>query len=490
MRRILFVLHEPGYFRLYGSTIIELARRGWEVLLAYDKPHKRGGHLLVPAGAGGNVRSLGALGALDVGAPSIATMLRTGLDYVRYLEPAFANAGYLRRRAEKNLPKTLNVFARVRSLPRWAVSAAIGTARLAEHLIPITRTTREFLQRVRPAVIVISPGVILGKSGAHQTELIKAGRKLGVPVIVGVASWDHLTSKGLLRVIPDAITVWNDVQVREAVELHRVPRSRVIVTGAQSLDHWFEPPAPGAAEAFRQRLGIDPHRRVLLLVGSSKGMAPGDSEVQFVRRWLAAIRASGVDAVRDAFVIIRPHPGNTEQWRDVELADAHATVYPQEYSGLPLSDLEVETFRHSMLVSTAVVGINTTAMIEAAILRRPVFTIRDAAFNHSQQETLHFTYLLSTQGGCVESADTLSEHVVALERVLATENSNLETADRFVERFVRPRGVRESATTHLCDAIERMATGRRVGWRARETLRPGFAEDPRLTPSGIRDNNR
>ena len=466
-RGVLFALNEPGYFRMYGSTILEMGRRGWDVALVFDKPHKRGADRQVPAGSGPNVRSLGSLPGRI--APFVATM-RIALDYLRYLEPSYARADFLRRRTEKRLPHALGFLKRASGLPRWVVTAAISVGRLLERVIPVDREMLHFVRDLRPDVIVVSPVVIIGRSGVRQTELTKAGRALDIPVIVGAASWDHLTSKGLIRVVPDALTAWNDIQAHEAEYFHRIPASRIIVTGAQSMDHWFEAPAANAVQEFRRELGIDDLRKVVLLVGSSRAMAPGDSEMQFVRRWLTALRTSTNADLRTAFVIVRPHPSNTEQWQDVDLGDPRAAVYPKGYSGMPLSGAEVDTFRYSLLASTAVVGINTTAMIEAAILRRPVFTVRDAAFDHSQQQTLHFAYLSKEQGGCVTNANTLQEHVAQLEALLEGRGVSLEAADAFVERFVRPRGIREPATAHLCDAIEHVAKSRGVLPRSSDAM--------------------
>jgi hypothetical protein len=452
-RPILFVLSEPGYFRLYGSTIVELGQRGWEVRLAFDRPERRGGDQ-VPRGAGENVRSLGALPGR---ASRAATTLRLGLDYLRYLEPAFRGAHYLRRRAEKNLPRGLTALTWVKGLPRWAVSAAVGLARQVERAIPVDRTMRDFIREVGPAAIIVSPVVIIGDSGPFQTELVKVGQSLGIPVVVGTASWDHLTSKGLIRVVPDAVAVWNETQKDEAVTLHRVPASRVLVTGAQSLDHWFAPAAGDEAMRLRQRLGIDERQRIILVVGSSKNMAPGDSEVDFVRRWLASVRSSASAALRDAFVIIRPHPSNDGPWKGADLGDPHVVVHPTQYTGIPLSEDEIGVFRECLTACDAVVGVNTTAMIEAAIFRKPVFSVRDAAFEHSQQQTLHFAYLPVETGGFVTQARTLAEHAAQLGDLFAGRGLSLDACERFVEQFVRPSGVHISATSVLCDAIERMA---------------------------------
>jgi hypothetical protein len=454
---MLFALQEPGYFRFYGPAIVELARRGWDIALVYGKPDRRGPGLAVPANAGDRVRSLGQLPG---DASPFATTLRTTLDAVRYLEPAFSRTEYLRRRAEEKLPSSLDFLRRIRQLPRSVVTGAIALGRAIERLLPVNRDVLSFVREVDPDVVVISPLVILGSQGAHATELIKAAGALGIPSVVGVASWDHLTSKGLIRIVPDVVIVWNDIQAQEAEYLHRIPRRRLVITGAQSLDRWFESPSDSAVRAFRRELGIDENQRVLLWVGSSANMAPGDSEVHFVRRWLASIRASQTSEVRNAFVIVRPHPGNVEPWQQVDLADDHAVVHPTAYpSGVLFSTPEVDTFRYSLLASSAVVGINTTAMIEAAIVRRPVFSIRDSAFTHSQDQTLHFGYLSATQGGCVSVSESVSDHVVQLERAI-TAGADMTASDRFVSRFVRPRGMATSATIQLCDALERVAAPR------------------------------
>jgi hypothetical protein len=452
-RRILFVLAEPGYFRMYGSVITEMTRRGWTVAVAFEKPERRGATPALPDTAGAPITSLGG-SPHDVS--PVATALRAGVDYVRYLEPTFAQSGYLRRRAERYLPSSLRFLTKLRQVPRRVVSTIIAVSRLVERALPPKRAATTFFEASRPDLVFVSPLVALGAPGVNQTELVKAARARDIPVIVGVGSWDHLTSKGLVRVLPDALLVWNETQQREAVRLHRVPASRVVITGAQVFDHWFTPISEASVRSFRQTLGLDPNRRVLLFVGSSPKMAPGDSEVIFVRRWLESIRASTDVDVREAFVIVRPHPGNTAPWREIDLKDSFAVIHPRTYLNFPLTDEDIELFRCSLAASSAVIGINTTAMIEAAILKRPVLTVHDRSFDHSQRQTLHFAYLEKDTGGFAIAAESLRQHLAQLEHLIRN-SPDLAPGNRFVERFVRPLGLERSATPLVCNAIEAIA---------------------------------
>ena len=120
-----------------------------------------------------------------------------------------------------------------------------------------------------------------------------------------VASWDNLTGKGLIRVVPDRVLVWNNVQAEEAVAMHGIPRDRVVATGAPKFDEWFER-RPSSSREELARVGLAPGPYVLYAC-SSAFIAP--DEVPFVARWLAAVRAPS-PALGEVGVLVRPHPQN------------------------------------------------------------------------------------------------------------------------------------------------------------------------------------
>ena len=80
------------------------------------------------------------------------------------------------------------------------------------------------------------------------------------------------------------------------------------------------------------------------------------------------------------------------------------------------------------------------------------------------------------QGGFTTVSDSLSEHVAQLERLFAAREPDLRQSDAFVARFVRPLGMTTSATRHLCDAIERVASARGVSPAAADTMAVGTSD--------------
>jgi len=114
-------------------------------------------------------------------------------------------------------------------------------------------------------------------------------------------------------------------------------------------------------------------------------------------------------------------------------------------------------FFDSLSHAAAVVGINTSAMIEAAIVGTPVFSLLAPEFAGTQEGTIHFHHLLPENGGCVRIASTLDEHVAQLnERLADTAEARAETR-RFVASFVRPHGIEKPATQIFADVLEELA---------------------------------
>jgi hypothetical protein len=158
---------------------------------------------------------------------------------------------------------------------------------------------------------VVSP---LIDAASDQVDLVRAARHLGIRVAVGIASWDNLTNKGLLRVAPDLVLVWNEAQKAEAVRFHGVAGDTVAVTGAQLFDRWFERAPSRDRRSFCAMVGLPDHRPYVLYTASSVFIARSELELPFVRTWIDALRASPDPAVRDVGVLVRPHPYNWHAW--------------------------------------------------------------------------------------------------------------------------------------------------------------------------------
>ncbi|HXG87666.1 MAG TPA: hypothetical protein VNJ02_04955 [Vicinamibacterales bacterium] len=474
--RILFAIPSPEYLRYYDATIRLLAERGHAVAVTIAR-QKEAKQARLDGLISGDVTFAGFLPPRTGLWRELANDVRGTMDFIRYLDPRFASAGALRDRMKrKALPWYLHWLDRQASVPTASVQRWLHRLTAVERAIPDQRDLTAFLAEQSPDVIVISP---LVEAGGAQVDLVKSARALGVPSVVGIASWDNLTNKGLLRIQPDAVMLWNEAQKREAIELHGIAPESIVVTGAQPFDRWFGRQPTRSRDEFCRRVGLPADRPIVLFTGSSVFISRGDAEVPFVRRWIQALRTSARPTLRAAVVLMRPHPYNADQWRDVDLSGlGTVAVWPRGRHN-PVDEDNRADYFDSLFYSAAVVGINTSAMVEATILGRPVLSIQADEFARTQEGTLHFHHLLPENGGFLRLATTLEQHVTQLEEVLERPEVVQRQLASFVASFLRPHGLTQPAVPIVADTLESVARVAHARHAAATALAPArFALAP------------
>jgi hypothetical protein len=370
------------------------------------------------------------------------------MDWVRYLSPAFQDATALRTRVEGQVPEWSRRL--IESLRRFDEHGrgTLAVLKATDAVVPPAQSWLDFIRDWRPDLVLVSPYVYVGFG---QRDLVKAAQLLGVPSAACIASWDNLTNKGVISTMPDRVFVWNDAQRTEAVELHDVPPEQVVVTGAQSFDRWFGRQPSRTREEFCRVVGLDPGRPIVLYLGSSDFIAP--REGRFVREWIGLVRSAQDPLLSTAGVLIRPHPKNFAQIAALDLSEFEGVVvWPPQVRTFG-QDFDSDFF-DSLFHSNVVVGVNTSAQIEAAIVGRAVCTWKADEFAHSQGGTPHFQHLASSEHGMLFVAESEEEHLQHLAGLLRDPAAVAARTEAFVRSFVRPNGLETAAGTVFADAVE------------------------------------
>jgi hypothetical protein len=450
--KFLFVLQYPGYLRYFDTVIKRLAERGHTVVVGYNSVTKQaeGGEALdgLPVEVFGVVPKRSSLWG------PVAKSVRGTIDYTRFLDPYFADTPYLRDRMRKVLPPITGFLGRFDTLGPTTTKLLLDIGHACERAIPSSYTLNRFLRQVQPDAVIVSPLVM---DMSPQVDIVKSARALKIPCGLCVASWDHLTTKGLMRIKPDIVAVWNEHQRDEAVRFHRISADSIVVTGAQPFDRWFDRQPRRSRGEFCRMVGLPVDQPIVLFVGSTASISHPDAETMFVREWASRLRAELSKRHLEASILIRPHPYNSEHWANADVSDIeNVAVFPR-YAANPVNEDDRADYFDTLYHSAAVVGINTSAMIEAAIVGRTVHTILDPAFATTQEGTIHFRYLLPTNGGFLRVAGSLDEHVTQVADTLRDPDANKPALEAFVRSFVRPRGLTTAATPVVTDALEGLA---------------------------------
>ena len=449
--KILFLARHFSYLRLFESAIAELAERGHAIHLSADREESLGGAGLVERlAARYPAVTVGWTPGRRPGAwADLGRKLRLGIDYLRFLDSRYDGAPRLRGRSEERTPPLVRWFARLPLLRTPDGRRAIGwVLRQFEQAVPRSREIEAFYREQAPDLVLITPLVDLG---SPQLDHYLSARALGLRTGLCVASWDHLSSKSLLRASPDLVTVWNDTQKQEAIQLHRLPAERIVVTGAQCYDLWFGRRPSRSREEFCEHAGLDPTRPFVLYVCSSLFKKTAN-EARFVERWIQHARGSVDPVLREAGLLVRPHPRRLDEWYQVDLTEFKNVAL---FGSHPVDPSTKDDYFDSLYYASAVVGLNTSAFLEAAVVGKPVLSILLPEISAENQEgTIHFRYLLEVGGGLLETARSLEDHVGQLAATLADPAPGMERARRFTEAFIRPQGLDEPSTPRFARAVE------------------------------------
>ena len=315
-------------------------------------------------------------------------------------------------------------------------------------ILPPAHVERFVLEQA-PDVFMASPLVAVG---SVQADYLRAAKRLGIRTVYPVLSWDNLTTKGLVRDVPDLTLVWNEGMADEARSLHGIPTGRIRVVGSTAWDHWFDWAVRRSRDEFCHEVGLPADRPFVLYVGSSWWVVA--DEVDFVRRWVAALRGHG-GLLADIGVLVRPHPQrDSSEWGTADLGGEALAVWPR-FGEEPVGDGPRQNYFESIYHSAAVFGISTSAQIEAAIVGRPVHTLITDEFRGTQVGTAHFKHLEDERSSMLVIARSFEEHAELLERSLRGELPDRN--DDFVRMFVRPHGLDVPATPLYVEAIEELA---------------------------------
>jgi hypothetical protein len=457
--KLLLVLRHPFFIKNFAAGVDELLRRGHEVEICFSEPPKGrvGDHLAAEARnalPGVKVFHFDLKASAEAGAVEVVSVV---LDTLRYDTPTYADSKFLRDRARKMAAAVFGGSGLLKQAR--AVTAREGYHAANEQLmalldgLPPPPRLVSLLREGRYDAIIVSP---VTPFGSEQANYFLAARALGIPALYSMYSWDNLTNKGLLRPRPDAGIVWNASHVDEAVKFHGMEAERMFMAGAPGYDIWFDTKPSMDRETFCRSVGLDPGVPFLLYTCSSGSIAR-ELEASFIADWIAALRTHPDPDVARIGVLVRPHPQNADVFRSFdEMQFENVVVHPRA-GAIPFAGTAREEFYCSIAYSLAVVGVNTSAMVEAAIIDRPIIAFESDVFGEGHLGTPHYRQLLTYE--FLIRTPTLADNTEAIARLVHGDPALLgysRTGNaRFVDQFIRPGDRTRKAALRWAEAVEK-----------------------------------
>lgn len=342
-------------------------------------------------------------------------------------------------------PRSISTIARalkLMGLNRILAGLNFTTLRILERLMPADKKITDHIANLNPDAILATPTLY---PQHYDVDYVKAGLRLKIPTIATIASWDHLSSKGLLSLTPDMLLVWSQTQIEEAHEYHGIPVDRIRLTGAPSFDWLFEKRFLLDRNAFCAKAGLDISAPYILWAAS----APGNCRDEKLVVRLVLKEMKNHPSLQNCQVVIRPHPNDPRMW---DGWNERGTVLWKTPS-FPYREEDFIDLYNSIFHAVAVTGLSTSVFLETSILDRPCAIIKrseavpETVFN----QTLHFKYMLENY--YPEATEHEADFACWLSDIVQGNDPGREARMRFVKSFLRPIDINRPAAEVGADAI-------------------------------------
>lgn len=325
--------------------------------------------------------------------------------------------------------------------------------------LPMTRFIIQLLDRlvaldqnVCALLEKYNPSLVIAPDNAFPVDRIflRAAQHKNIYTLGMVRSWDNLTSKGILQVLPDRMIVYTTIMKKEAMRLAGMRSEDIVVTGPPQFDAHFRDPAISRDEFLRE-LGIPSDRKVILCAPFFNDYMK--SPALLINGLTAAIDSGKLP--RTVHILVRYRAGNAEIAEGLLNPSAHLTIthpssrhFSAKNIQSPTDDFEyskedVALLMNSLQYSDVVINTVSTLTIDAAAVDKPVISVRfdadpecPAEYSATVLPKGHDHYELLEQCGGVAITRNFDELVDALKKYLENPALDREGRRRIVKEQI------------------------------------------------------
>jgi hypothetical protein len=350
-------------------------------------------------------------------------------------------------------PKTKLVRALLAGVTRLPLSLpllfkALDLTTLGDRYAGLFEKERPSLVLTPTTGIYFAEGPLMGRADAA-----------GVPILAIDLSWDHFTTKTAPLRRAAGLSVWNETMKRQAVQIHGYRPEQVCVAGVPQFDIYADPASFLTREAFLQRIGADPAKKLVTLTTIPPVLYTYHDVV--IDELLAAMRSGRLGEPTQLLVRVHPRDDIGKYERFMQSPDVivekpfKETIVAEGSNVDPSRDNRLH-LANTLEHSDVIVNVASTIAIEAAIMDTPVVNIAfdgydEKPFLDSSRRFYQYThYKPLVDIGAVRVAPTPA---VLIDEVAA-----------YLADPARDRAGRERSASELCHKVDGRAAERVAGF--------------------------
>ncbi len=280
----------------------------------------------------------------------------------------------LRHVRNKRLPLSIRAMKLPARIVAWTRSENLFESSLERLLLGFPRSpeAENRLRELAPEAVVIT-----GPFQFEQPAIFAAAKRLGIPVLAYIPSWDNVSTKNRMVFQYDGYMVWSEHARNELRDIYPAARNRPIyVVGAAQFDVFLSEKFMQSREDFCRGQGLDPELPIILYtLGSPNFLQEHHGALELARRV-----ADG--ALGRVQMLVRPHPiHDRAEMHDMfsgfgpmikvqRPADTAKSLVERSQDDEQVAEW-INTFRHADVV----VNLSSTVTVDASIFDTPVVNL-------------------------------------------------------------------------------------------------------------------
>ncbi|MEQ1500451.1 MAG: CDP-glycerol glycerophosphotransferase family protein [Parcubacteria group bacterium] len=209
-----------------------------------------------------------------------------------------------------------------------------------------------------------------------ETNFLRSAKKYKVFSIGLINSWDRVTARCILRILPDKFVVFNDVIKKEIVDTNYIDDKDIFVSGIPQYDMYFKPPTVTKEEFFKKtNISLDEKLIVYSPLGGKFSDSDWDimdmlyqmnSENKFGDRVKILVRFPPNDFVKDEDLVKRPHL--IYQYPGVRFSNKRNTDWD-------MTNVELEDLKNTLHYMSLMICYASSISVDSALVDKPVMNI-------------------------------------------------------------------------------------------------------------------
>lgn len=145
--------------------------------------------------------------------------------------------------------------------------------RVLDYILVKSDIFREYLEKYRPETVFLAH-----LFDDHEIALLREARRRGAQTIGFINSWDKLTLRHSIRLLPDSLVVFNDIVKEEAVRCADMKEKDIFVSGIPQYD-WHVNYKPLSRPDFCRAKNLDPNKKIIVYAPMGKAFSESDWDI-------------------------------------------------------------------------------------------------------------------------------------------------------------------------------------------------------------------